>query len=363
MATETTPSIETAEVVLPCGNLDDMLTFFMDRLGFRISTIFPADDPAIAVLSGHGLTVRIERGATGTPGTLRLNCSDPAALGGGAESLTAPNGTIIELVDANPPLDIPPVSQSFVVTRLSEGSEWSAGRAGMGYRDLIPEREGGRFIASHIRIPGGGPVPDYVHFHKVRFQMIYCYKGWVRVAYEDQGEPMVLRAGDCFLQPPEIRHRVLESSEGLEVIELGCPADHITGVDHDMTLPTGRTLPDRDFGGQRFVFHQAEKADWQPWRLAGFEARDLGIGAATNGLAGVKVARVSGTPQGEESVHDVEFLFHFVLEGALTLAARGNAPQALKAGDCFAMPAGMSYTFNDCSSDLELLEVALPAAF
>lgn len=81
-------------------------------------------------------------------------------------------------------------------------------------------------------------MPDYVHFHKVRFQMIYCYKGWVRVVYEDQGPPLVMRAGDCVLQPPRIRHRVLESSPGLEVIEIGCPAEHETFADHDLQLPT-----------------------------------------------------------------------------------------------------------------------------
>ena len=75
----------------------------------------------------------------------------------------------------------------------------------MYYRDLIPGRYGGRFIASHIRIPAGGPVPDYVHHHSVEFQLIFCVNGWVRVAYEDQGEPMVLNPGDCFLQPPHIR--------------------------------------------------------------------------------------------------------------------------------------------------------------
>ena len=38
----------------------------------------------------------------------------------------------------------------------------------------------------------------------------------------------MLRPGDMVIQPPEIRHRVLESSDGLEVVEIGCPADHIT---------------------------------------------------------------------------------------------------------------------------------------
>ena len=40
------------------------------------------------------------------------------------------------------------------------------------YRDLIPSRLGGRYIASHITIAEGGPVADWVHFHRVAFQLI-----------------------------------------------------------------------------------------------------------------------------------------------------------------------------------------------
>jgi quercetin dioxygenase-like cupin family protein len=110
---------------------------------------------------------------------------------------------------------------------------------------LIPGRLGGRFIASHIRIPGGGEVADYVHFHKIRFQMIYCRRGWVRVVYEDQGPSFVMHEGDCVLQPPEIRHRVLEASPGLEVIEIGASAEHETWRDHVLDLPTPRLRPQR----------------------------------------------------------------------------------------------------------------------
>ena len=66
--------------------------------------------------------------------------------------------------------------------------------------------------------------------------MIYVRRGWVRVVYEDQGEPFVMREGDLVLQPPAIRHRVLESSPGLEVIEIGAPAVHATFADHEMEL-------------------------------------------------------------------------------------------------------------------------------
>ena len=268
-------TVRAAEVVLPCKQLDETLAFFTEQLGFRVAAVFPADDPSVAVIAGHGLRIRLERGGAGPAGVLRLLCDDPAAVCGGALELRAPNGTRVELAPWDPPLVLPPLKPSFVFT--GQGSSWGTGRAGMLYRDLVPDRQGGRVIASHIRIPGGGPVPDYVHFHRVRFQMIYCYKGWVRVVYEDQGPPFVMQAGDCVLQPPRIRHRVLESAPGLEVIEISSPAEHETLADLEMELPTSPVRPDRDFGGQRFVRHEAAAAAWGPWRADGFEARDLGI--------------------------------------------------------------------------------------
>ena len=365
MDMKTAPRAEAAEIVLPAPDLDATMKFFAERLGFRLDAIFPADDPATALMSGHGLRLRLERAGAGAPGALRLLARDPAALarafGGGASAVTAPNGTRIEFAAEDPPLALPPERPSFVMAKMGGGASWGLGRAGMLYRDLIPDRQNGRFIASHIRIPEGGPVPDYVHYHKIRFQMIYCYRGWVRLVYEDQGPPFVMRAGDCVLQPPQIRHRVLESSPGLEVIEIGCPAEHMTCVDHVLPLPNGTLDPAHDFGGQRFVHHVAAKAEWRPWRLAGFTARDTGIGAATGGLAGVKVARVSGAPTGETVRHAGEFLFLFVLEGTTTLAAEGKDEHRLGAGDAVTLPRGLAHRLSDCSGDLELLEVALPA--
>lgn len=351
--------VRTAQVVLPCAELDPTLDFFTERLGFRVDAIYPADDPSVAVVSGYGVRLQLERGATGGPGVLRLLCREPE----GARVLTAPNGTRVELVEADRPVVVPPVEPSFVVTERVEDSRWGKGRAGMRYRDLIPGRLGGSFIASHIRIPEGGPVPDYVHFHKIRFQMIFCYKGWVRVVYEDQGSPFVLEAGDCVLQPPRIRHRVLECSPGLEVIEIGCPAHHETFADHDLALPTATLNPRRDFGGQRFVRHQAAAAKWGPFRLEGFESRDIGIAVATDGLAGVRVARPLAAPSSKRWRHDAEFLFSFVLRGSLTLETEGHDARRLEAGSSFVLPAGRTASLADCAADLELLEVALPAHF
>ncbi len=352
-----------AQVVLPCRELSETLGFFTDRLGFRVDAIYPADDPSVAVVSGHGLRVELRRGGEGAPGVVRLVMKNPAAFAGGASELVAPNGTRIEIVDADPPLVVPKVKPSFVLSENGDRAEWGAGRAGMRYRDLVPDRQGGSFIASHIQIPGGGPVPDYVHFHKVRFQMIYCYKGWVRVVYEDQGPPFVMQAGDCVLQPPRIRHRVLECSPGLEVIEVGSPANHETFADHDLPLPTSDVDPGRSFGGQRFVRHVAASAAWKPFRLEGFECRDTGIAAATSGVASVRVARPRGNPASKRYRHDTEFLFAFVLSGSLTLDVDDRGSRPIAEGTALVLPAASLYSLGDCSPDLEILEVALPAEF
>ena len=150
-----------AEIRLPTEDLGKDLPFFSKTLGFRLDTIFPADNPAVAVLSGHGLRIRLERGAREAPGTIRLLCHDPAAFAEGRSELTAPNGTRIEIVAAKPPLELPQTRHGFVVRRLEDSDSWVVGRAGMHYRDLIPDRLGGRIVASHIRIPGGGAVPEY----------------------------------------------------------------------------------------------------------------------------------------------------------------------------------------------------------
>ncbi len=354
------PSVQAAEVVLGCAEVGATVTFFTERLGFRLEAVHPADDPSVAVVSGHGLRIRLQRGAAGGPGVIRLLCSDPSELFGNAREIVAPNGTRIEVADAAPPTVLPPLRPSFVLTRASDG-DWIEGRAGMRYRDLIPGRQGGRFVASHIRVVLGGPVPDYVHFHAVRFQMIYCRSGWVRVVYEDQGPPLVLRAGDCVLQPPRIRHRVLESSIGAEVIEVGAPAEHETFADHDLTLPTPKLRADRDFDGQRFVFHEASAAQWRPWRIEGFEARDLGIFDATRGMASAHVARaLRGHRESQRTTHHGELRFAAVLRGEATLDCDGRAGERLAEGDAFVVPAGLPHAIAECSDAFELLEINVP---
>lgn len=351
-----------AELRLPTQELRDDLPFFTKVLGMRLDMIYPADDPRVAVFSGHGLRLRIEKGASEAPGTLRILTDDPGGFAGGERVLTAPNGTRIEIDELNPPLVLPETEHAFVVRRLRDQAPWVIGRAGMQYRDLVPSRLGGAMIASHIRIPDGGPVPDMVHFHKVGFQLIFCVAGWVDVLYEDQGGLRRLHAGDCFIQPPEIRHRVVEASDGIEVIEIGVPAEHVTEIDHEMTLPTPQERPDREWQGQRFVHNLAEGADWAPFRIPGLIARDTTINANTKGVAGVMVVR-KGEGEVPWTRHRGDILFTYVMSGTMTLEGEDREPFALERGDAFVIPPGMATRYAEASDDLELLEVTLPGAF
>jgi mannose-6-phosphate isomerase-like protein (cupin superfamily) len=169
-----------------------------------------------------------------------------------------------------------------------------------------------------------------------------------------------MRAGDCVLQPPLIRHRVMESSAGAEVVEICAPAEHITMADRSMPLPNGDLQPGRDFDGQQFVFHVAAQGTWTSWRVPGFEARDTGIGQATAGLAGVRVVRPTGLQVPRAQAHGSEFCFYFVLAGSVTLQAGGKTYR-LAPDDSINLPDGLAYTLSDATGDLELLEVTLPS--
>ena len=289
------------------------------RDGFRLDLIYPADDPHSAVLSRVDESVQL----TSKPGA------------------PAPQG-------------LPPFAPEFVLTRADKSA--GEGRAGMLYRDLIPGRLGGRYIASLISIPQGGPVADWVHFHHVALQMIAVRRGWVRVVYEDQGDAFVMHEGDLVLQPPGIRHRVLDSSPGLEVIEIGAPALHATFADHGLQLPNG-TDPSRTFGRQRFLRHVAAETPWTPY--CGGEAQETSMASATDGLADVRTIRGNVTVP----ARDGELVFGFVLDGSARFDL--DAGFKLEAGDAFVIPPEKDWSVTGASADFRLLQVLtnrLPAS-
>jgi quercetin dioxygenase-like cupin family protein len=287
------------------------------RQGFRLDMIYPADEPHSAVLSRSGESLRL---------TTRRGAAAPAA-------------------------ELPHFRPEFVLTRAENNAV--EGRAGMLYRDLIPGRLGGRYIASHITIPNGGPVADWVHYHRVAVQALYVAQGWVRVVYEDQGEPFVLNAGDLVLQPPEIRHRVLESSDGLEVIEIAAPALHATFADHDLSLPNGTIDRFREFSSQRFLRHLGSETPWTPFN--GGEAQATGLREATGGLMDVRTICAHGSAAIDFRPHNGELAFAFVLDGSAFLERSDG--YSVGTGDALVIPPGEPWRLRDISGDLRLLHV------
>jgi len=120
--------------------------------------------------------------------------------------------------------------QNFSLSR-SKGAKFRKDglRAFFEYRDLgIKEATHGRFNAEVIR---AGTVKNYTragrHYHKLDFQLVYVLKGWVKFEYEGEGS-FTLKAGDCVLQPPEIRHELTAFSKDMELLEVTSPADFRT---------------------------------------------------------------------------------------------------------------------------------------
>lgn len=299
-----------------CANFDQAFEAARTE-GWRVDAIWPADSPHSAILSRSGETLQLT--------------SRPEA--------SRPDG------------HVPPFQPSFHVSAPS--GEAGLGRAGMRYRDLIPSRMGGYVAASHIMIPDGGPVADWVHFHRLALQFIAVRRGWVRVVYQGQGPSFVMEAGDLVLQPPTIRHRVLESSPNLEVVEISIPAEHETLADHFTELPGEKMKTGTTFGGQSFLFHRGVDAPWAAFN--GGEAQDVDMARATGNRAEAHVVRPKGCAPIEMAPFVGELGFGFILEGEATLDAQGS--HCLESAAAFAIPPGESWRLLPKSADLRLLWV------
>lgn len=99
-------------------------------------------------------------------------------------------------------------------------------RACFVYRDLgISAATQGRYHAHVIKAVDVEEDGIGLHRHnEIDFQMVYILKGWMRFWYEGKGE-VVAREGTCILQPPKVKHDVLEWSEDLELLEVTSPAE------------------------------------------------------------------------------------------------------------------------------------------
>jgi len=95
--------------------------------------------------------------------------------------------------------------------------------------------------------------------------------------------------------------------------------------------------------------------------------RDLGIAAATNGLAQAHVIRLIGPCNPAEvsklHFHDVEFQMVYVLKGWVKTYMDGQGETLMKEGSAWTQPPRIKHLILDYSDDCELLEVILPAEF
>lgn len=358
-------NIVSSEVVVPYKSDIDftkLLDFFL-QLGFRLDVIYPAESPKVATLFGYDLNLRIIPDNDLVAGKIILKYKDLSSY----NQLVAPNGTIIEFqyFDKLAELVIPQCIPQVIFSRSLDGKN-DIGRAGMMYRDLLPGRLGGKYIASKITIANSGIVKDWVHYHHIKFQMIFCLKGSVRLVYEDQGEPFWLHTGDCVTQPPLIRHRVLESSENLHVVEIGCPAEHFTIADHEMSLPNSNYNPERKFKDQLFLHHVHDENNFKSSSEGYLSQQFLNMMDYTNGITDACIYKKATDGIVSSSILKFPSIpgdtnFCYVIKGStrLIINDNDNMNMVLNTDDSISIPLRSSWEIFDSSDDFQMLHVTL----
>lgn len=120
--------------------------------------------------------------------------------------------------------------QSFHVKHERE-ADFDAGlRSYAKYRDLELAKATSGMVQAHVirMVPPCDPkVVSKWHYHDVDLQFVYVLKGWIKNEFEGQGV-QTMKKGTCWLQPPKIRHRVLDYSDDCEMLEVILPAEFDT---------------------------------------------------------------------------------------------------------------------------------------
>lgn len=97
-------------------------------------------------------------------------------------------------------------------------------------RDLGFAKATGGMVEAHVNRrakPFNAKDVSIPHFHDTLFQMVYVLKGWSKSEFEGHGV-IEMREGSCWIQPPGIKHVVLDYSDDLEILEVIIPADYDT---------------------------------------------------------------------------------------------------------------------------------------
>jgi len=120
--------------------------------------------------------------------------------------------------------------QSFTVSHHRDEDFQGGLRRYAKYRDLGMNQATGGMVQAHVIrfVPPCRPEEvSKLHFHEVDFQMVYVLKGWIKTELDGQGA-ITMRTGSAWIQPPRIKHKVLDYSDDCEVLEIILPADFKT---------------------------------------------------------------------------------------------------------------------------------------
>jgi hypothetical protein len=120
--------------------------------------------------------------------------------------------------------------QRFNVSHLKEKDFTEGLRSYAQYRDLGMAKATHGMVQAHvIRLiaPCDPKEVSQRHYHEVDLQLVYVLKGWIRSEFEGQGE-VLMKQGACWLQPPKIKHAVLDYSDDCELLEIVLPAQFDT---------------------------------------------------------------------------------------------------------------------------------------
>jgi hypothetical protein len=118
---------------------------------------------------------------------------------------------------------------------------------------------------------------------------------------------------------------------------------------------------------QSFVASHLDERDFKQGLRRYAKYRDLGIAAATGGLAQAHVIRLippcDPAEVSKRHFHDVEFQLVYVLKGWIKGEYAGAGVVTMREGSCWLQPPRIEHSVLDYSDDCELLEVIIPADF
>ncbi|WP_375763110.1 cupin [Bradyrhizobium sp. Pha-3] len=119
---------------------------------------------------------------------------------------------------------------------------------------------------------------------------------------------------------------------------------------------------------QRVAISHHREEDFKADGLRAYaKYRDLGIAAASHGLAQAHVIRLQGPCNPDEvsklHFHDIDFQMVYVLKGWVKTYMEGEGETLMQQGSAWTQPPRIRHMILDYSDDVELLEVILPAEF